>query len=71
MEAKDEFQFKPINEGLGFHKKKPILNLEDDSQTHLEKKTQLHQIFQQDETNRSFITDTDMHLESEIDKKNL
>lgn len=68
MEAKDEFQFKPINEGLGFHKKKPILNLEDNSETQLDK-TQPHQVFQQEEKNRSFMTDTDIHLDSEIDKK--
>lgn len=28
MELKDEFEFKPINEGLGFHKKKPSISLD-------------------------------------------
>ena len=30
MESQDEFQFKPINEGLGFYKKKPMINLDPD-----------------------------------------
>ena len=28
MDSQDEFQFKPINEGLGFYKKKPTINLD-------------------------------------------
>ncbi len=41
MESQDEFQFKPINEGLGFHKKKPVINLDfDENMSHQELSTQ-------------------------------
>lgn len=33
MELQDEFQFKPINEGLGFHRKKHLLNLDSGQDT--------------------------------------
>ena len=33
MELQDEFQFKPISEGLGFHKKRHLLNLDLDQDT--------------------------------------
>ena len=35
MELQDEFQFKPINEGLGFHKKRHPLNLDSDQNTNI------------------------------------
>ena len=39
MESQDEFQFKPINEGLGFYKKKQTINLDrrDDANTNSQK----------------------------------
>ena len=41
MESQDEFQFKPINEGLGFHKKKPVINLDlDENMSYQELSTQ-------------------------------
>ena len=41
MELQDEFQFKPINEGLGFHKKKSVIRLDlDEDVSHKELPTQ-------------------------------
>ena len=71
MEAQDEFQFKPINEGLGFHKKRPILNLDDPPKSAPQvEQSSPHQVFQQEETNpqKPFLG-TDIQFDSEIDKK--
>ena len=84
MESQDEFQFKPINEGLGFHKKKPVINL-DENVSHQELSTQsvinreqpedqynrgssLHEVFQQRDKEIPYITDPGIQFDSEIDK---